>query len=281
MRYQELITYSVTNAAIAKLKDEYLQLKVVGFTDKKGYALCHEARMILVSKRGEVEKRRKELKSDSLAFGKQVDSEARRITLELESIENHLREQQDIIDKEKVRIKEEAERIQKEKSEAIRHRLNERVKNLISVGAEFLLEEIEQLSDEDFDLMLSRVTARFNEETKQAELIAEELLKAKKEQDRTAKILREQQEENGRLILEAARRDREALDRELAERKDRERKEKEINDAIIAVKIKAEKLARENLADQAMFDSVKIEFPTIEICWGEICRLRKEAAQKI
>jgi hypothetical protein len=63
----------------------------------------------MVSKRNEVEDKRKELKADSLKFGRAVDDEAKRLTLMLSPIELHLKAEKDKIDSEKKRIAEEEE----------------------------------------------------------------------------------------------------------------------------------------------------------------------------
>ena len=55
----EMIQYSVTDKAIAEMKEEYLSLEVKDFGDKKGYMACYEARQAVKKKRCDVEKKRK------------------------------------------------------------------------------------------------------------------------------------------------------------------------------------------------------------------------------
>ena len=96
--------YNVSDAAIAEMSEMYLPLKVSGLDDKEGYEKVRAARLNVKTKRCEVEKKREELKHESLEYGRAVDAEAKRLTALLAPIEKHLTEQQDIIDKEKKRI---------------------------------------------------------------------------------------------------------------------------------------------------------------------------------
>ena len=105
----ELKKFSLTDAAIEQMEKEFLPLVVKGVEDKDGYKAVREARLTVKEHRVKVEKTRKELKADSLAFGKAVDGEAKRITTKLESIETHLQEQEDIVAKEFERRKAEEE----------------------------------------------------------------------------------------------------------------------------------------------------------------------------
>ena len=111
----ELKKFSLTDAAIEQMEKEFLPLVVSDVEDKDGYKAVREARLTVKEHRVKVEKTRKELKADSLAFGKAVDGEAKRITTKLESIETHLQEQEDIVAKEFERRKAEEERLKQEK----------------------------------------------------------------------------------------------------------------------------------------------------------------------
>lgn len=85
-----LITFSVSDAAIAQLAAEYMPLKIIDINDAAGFKRVHDARMNVKEKRVLVEKTRKELKADALEFGRKVDGEAKRLTSLLEPIESHL-----------------------------------------------------------------------------------------------------------------------------------------------------------------------------------------------
>jgi hypothetical protein len=132
---KEMITtalqqYNITDAAIAKYKAEYMALSVQGATDEEGYKIVKSARMEIVHKRTDVEKKRKELNSDALKYKKAVDDEAKRITALLAPIEDHLIAQEKIIDDEKARIKAEAEA-----KEAAR--ISDRINRLYVMGCTF------------------------------------------------------------------------------------------------------------------------------------------------
>ena len=81
----QTVEYSVTDAKIAELKEVYSV--VPDASTKAGYADVKAALKVLVPLRTGVEKKRKELKKDALAWGKLVDSEAKRITSALIEIE--------------------------------------------------------------------------------------------------------------------------------------------------------------------------------------------------
>ena len=105
----ELQKFNIADAAISKMSAEYLPLKVKGLDDKEGLKKVHDARIVIKNKRVEVEKKRKELKASSLAFGQAVDGEAKRITGLLLPIEAHLENEESIVEREKERLQLEVE----------------------------------------------------------------------------------------------------------------------------------------------------------------------------
>ena len=107
-----IVKYDVTDAAIAQMGKEYMLLTVKDMEDEAGFTLVHEARMTVKTHRVAVEKRRKALKADALAWGKKVDGEAKRITALLAPIEAHLTGEEKKITDEKESIKQ--EKIKKE-----------------------------------------------------------------------------------------------------------------------------------------------------------------------
>jgi uncharacterized membrane protein YqiK len=139
----ELQKFSVTDAAIAKAKKNYMVLTISGLEDAEGYKLVHESRMKVKSKRVEVEKTRKELKADALAYGKAVDARAKEITTQLEEIENYLYTQEKVIDDEKEAIRTKAKREQEEKERIERERIEaERQAEIDRINKE---QEVERL----------------------------------------------------------------------------------------------------------------------------------------
>lgn len=289
----DLIVYSVTDAAIEKLKEEYLPLKVSGIDDKDGYAACYKARIEVKGYRVEVEKRRKELKAESLEFGRKVDAEAKRITERLEVIENHLQAQQDIVDNEKRRIKEEEERKAQEK-------FNNRVASLQKYNANYSLDAIKSMSDSDYDSFLSSAKDSFEVAEKKRVEDQERLRVLEAERAEQAAKLKAQEEENRRLQAEIIakqkaelaekeaqlKKEREAKEAEDRKRAEEERKKVEAENKRIAEesaaklkaeqeKKKAEAEAAKKVADKKLFEEIKKSFPTIESAWVEIARLRK------
>lgn len=101
-----LVNYDVTEAQIATLREEYAGLTC---DTPQGYEAVRVAIGQLRTIRTTIEKRRVELKADALAFGRLVDSEARRFTLMAEEIEEPLKAKKAIIDDEAARVKREAE----------------------------------------------------------------------------------------------------------------------------------------------------------------------------
>jgi hypothetical protein len=123
MSNQELIDFNVSDAAIAELSAQYMPLKINGVVDKDGAKVVNAARKVVKGYRIDVDKRRKELNADALEWQRKINAEAKRITLLLEPIENHLAN-------EEKRIEDEIERIRREKERADADRLQVRVLKL-------------------------------------------------------------------------------------------------------------------------------------------------------
>lgn len=103
----ELVKFSVSDAAIAELSKKYMSLKVHGLEDRDGLAAVHSARMEVKNLRVDVEKTRKKLKEASLEYGRKVDAEAKRLTINLGKIESHLEAEESIVAVEKERLRQE------------------------------------------------------------------------------------------------------------------------------------------------------------------------------
>lgn len=288
------VKYDVSLAHIEKLKEQYLPLTVSGVDDKEGYEKCKTARKGVKDLRIKVEKRRKELKEDSLAYGKMVDSKAKELSEPLKEIEAHLQSQERIIDDEKKRIKEEEERKKREQVEA-------RMKALAMVGYHNLsMEALAIMPEEQYQQILIKATEEKHEKEKEEEERRAKLAALEKERAENEAKIRAQEEENRRLKQEALERERkenERLQREaeekarearkaeeakaraeaeakakeearLAAEREKERKEQEEREA-------REREAQQKIADEKMFAAIKAEFSTLESAWTEIARLRK------
>ena len=85
-----VIEYNPTNASIAVLAEKYKDLPDI--KTKGGYEAAKVCIREITTLRTGVEKKRKELKADSMAYGKKVDEEAKRITANLKAIEQPVRD---------------------------------------------------------------------------------------------------------------------------------------------------------------------------------------------
>jgi phage-related minor tail protein len=269
---KQLVTYDITDAAIHQMEQAYMGYTIMGLEDKEGFDMVHEARMVVKGKRIEVEKRRKELKADALAWGRKVDSEAKKIFKKLEPIENHLKAEEDKITEEKRRIKEEEERKEQE-------RVQERIDQLAKFEFSMPFFEVAVMTDEEFNITLAN--AATTHEIKLAERAAEERIqKEKEETDRFAreaeenrlalerqrlKEIREEQEAEAAKIKAEQQRvaeERQALEDEKRkaveekERREREKKEKANREKADAKPQRKQHLFK--LAD-AFFDNLEID----------------------
>lgn len=246
--------FNVTDATIAEYKTKFMPLTVKGLEDKEGLKAVHDARMVIVKKRTEVERVRKELKADALEYGRQVDGEAKRITTLLEPIESHLSAEEQKIEDEKAKIKAEAEQRETE-------RINARIEKLIAHGMNyngtdyflpgrifdaFIItpSEIKISTDAEFDLFLDTLRIHNDkikaEKAEQLRLEQEEKIRLEKialeqkiEQDRLDKIAKEQADQAAKIKAEQEKIDAEKKrieDQKLKEIADKKRRE-EIKEA--------------------------------------------------
>lgn len=100
----QVVEYSITDAAIAKMSEAYLSLVITDLENKEEFDAVHSARMAVKGKRIEVDKKRKELKADALAWGKKVQDEANRIFALIEPIESHLKKEENKLVEEQKRL---------------------------------------------------------------------------------------------------------------------------------------------------------------------------------
>ena len=116
-----LVKYSATEAGLATLKAD-LAGKTYDLKTVKGNDAARGDRLRCVTLRTTLEKRRKEFKAPALAYGKLIDTEAARITAEIEALEQPIDEQirADEARREAARV--EAARIEAARKE--RHRTN-------------------------------------------------------------------------------------------------------------------------------------------------------------
>jgi len=267
-KINDLVVYSPTEAAIVEMRTKYMALSVAGLDDKQGYEACKKARIEVKGYRVMVDKQRKDFKKDALEYGRMVEAKAQAIIGPLEEIEAYLRAQQDVIDKEKQRQAEEAERKSRELFD-YRQRELFKYRSMQYVSPEQLV----AMDEEDFQALLSKVMDDYfaeqkkqeEENTRLAKLEAERKeheakISAQAEENRRlqAKIIKQQEDENNELLKKAA----------LQKQKEAEEK---------AAREAREREAVLKIADEKLFAEIKAQFPTVELAWMEIARLRKSS----
>lgn len=192
---QELTKFDVVIPAVNELAQEFMPLKIESIEDKDGYAQVSKALKFVISKRTAVEEKRKELKADSLAFGRAVDARAKEITAMLSPIEEHLKNEKAKIDAEIERIKQEEE---KRKQEVI----NSRSRRLFDLGVVMNMTEFiwtSKLSNEVIEMPKINLEIFSDEEFEEAYLE----FKRKIDAENTIIAEREAKEKAEREALEA------------------------------------------------------------------------------
>lgn len=222
----EIVEYSKTEAALADLTARYKGV-LYDVTTREGMKDAVAGRAELRDLRVALEKTRKEIKEPALRRSQQIDSEARRITAALESLENPIDEQ----------IKSETKK--KEREEAERLRL-EAEKVAAEEKARKDAEEA-KMATERAELAKQRAEL---DKANQERLAAEAASRAKIEREETAaRMVREEADRASRLKIEheerIARQAREVEEANLkaerdkaeAERREIERQKNELLDA--------------------------------------------------
>lgn len=166
--------------AIVLMAEDYMPLSVSGPDDKDGFQSVVEARKKVKRIRLAVEKQRKGLKADSLRYGKEVDTEAKRIAGLIAPIETHLIAQEKI-------VTDEAARIQRKQAEAAEREFQQRIDALNECGASIDIKAIRGMSEEDFDWHIMKVRKDAREAKERQQRVEDELaeLRAKVAQHKT------------------------------------------------------------------------------------------------
>lgn len=244
--------YSATDAALAELRTKY-EAVVFDVTTTKGMDQAKKARAELREHRVSLEKERVRIKAPALERCRQIDSEAKRITAELEALEEPIDQQIKKEEERKAAEKAERERIERERIEAINARFNE-IKALplvaVSATADEIREQIEEadlIETQSFPedlraaaeyekriainalraaldrrLMADEEAARIQAERAELERLRAEAAAVQAEKDRLA------EEERQRVLEEERRKEAQArAEREAAERAAREAREEE------------------------------------------------------
>ncbi len=246
MIQNEIITFNITDNAIAELSAQYTGL-VASFGDTRAEKQLREAIAVLRDYRVQVEHRRKELKADALEYGKKVDAEAKRITENLLKIEEPLKANKEQIDAERERIKEEKRVAEVKRIETIQKKIFA-IKELVFKAANEPIEEIRtiidilqenKISQEEYQEFFKQAWDTYLEVSDKLGIILmekqKEILKKKEREQEELKLKEERaklaaekkaNEEEKALILQ----EREKLAREQAEAIERTEREKAKDD---------------------------------------------------
>lgn len=106
-----IVAFSRTESALATLRENYEGV-VYDVATATGLAEAKAARKDIITHRTSLEKKRVEIKAPYLEYGRLLDTEAKRITAELESLENPIDSQIKAEEKRLADIKAEADRIE-------------------------------------------------------------------------------------------------------------------------------------------------------------------------
>jgi hypothetical protein len=230
----KLVKYSVTDSEIAKIKERFDGLKV---TDKETYEIARKGISEVRTLRTTVEKKRKELKADALAYGRAVDGEAKRITALLVEIEEPLKAEKNRVDEEKRLEKERKEREAKEKEEARVNAIQGKIDCIRNLG--------KLRAGMDRDEMKANLKSLQDTEIKEDDLqeFAPEAISAKEAaiESMNDAILLDEERERKELELAKAQAEREAEEARLAA----ERQKLEAERAEAEAKAQAEREAME------------------------------------
>ncbi len=115
------IAMPTTSEKIEEYRSKFGALTIKGIDDKEGYENVTKALSVLRSTRVAIEKTRKDLKADSLEYGRRVDAIAKELTSSIEALEVPLSSAKQSIDQEK-------ERLKREKAEAAQRALEEEIR---------------------------------------------------------------------------------------------------------------------------------------------------------
>lgn len=148
------VRLAVTREEIQQLKDELLPLKINGIADKAGYKVADAKRKMVRKKRIAINNYVESIKKAVNAWKSDLMEDGEFVNNSLLEIENHLGDQQDVVDAEKTKIKEE-----KEKEEA--EKLAARVAKLNEYSYPFDPAILKKLTDPEFESTVAMAKMKF------------------------------------------------------------------------------------------------------------------------
>ena len=258
---QGLARCSATDAALAELREAYVDLTIDGVDDREGFDAVHSARMHVKGLRVAVDQTRKELKADALRYTQAIDGEARRLTAALREIEDPLQAVESEVAAERKRLKAQAEA---EKLARLAQRIAS-LEKLGAMGGGYTPALVMAWDEETFAEALVKAEEAFAER-EAARLEAEEQRRREGEQ-RRAQEAEERAELERKLAAEEAKRaeERAAHEAKLAE----ERRHREVAEERAAEIERAQQLERER---EARTEALK---PKARVVWELAARVEE------
>ena len=281
-----IVAYSRTEHALAILRGKY-KGATYDLTTTAGDKLARAARLELKTLRTDLEKKRAELKAPALLFGKTIDSEAARLTAEIQALETPIDAQIKADEKRR-----EDERIAKEQAEAARRKVHTdgiaKIAGYVGLATDLpaeriaagiaYLEALDLAGFEEFVTEATETRARtvsalqalhtkaVSREAEAARLEAERVEQARiaAEQAETARKLKEQQDE---------------LDRQRAEVQQREERIRKEEEARAAEKVRQEQEAELERQRQALLAEQKAAEKARQDEWLASAEAREQARQ--
>ena len=239
-----VVELAVSDAIIEQYREEFSGLIA---NTREGYEDVRKAIAVCRTTRTGIEKKRKELNEDARQWINTVNSEAKRLTIAIEGIEEPLKAKKQVVDDEKERIKREAE-------DARQRKINDRiVAFLTEAGVTCSVTDAEKWTDEEFEAKLAEARALHLQQMESLRLQEEE--RQRVEAERAEEMRRQQEEiERQRSELERMRAEQERarLEYEAAMAKVREEQE-------AIARAEREKLEAERAALRAERDRVAAE----------------------
>lgn len=277
VEYPQLKKYNLADIGIAKMEQEFKDLVIKDKDDTEGYKKVNSAISVVRSKRLEVEAVRKDLKADSLNYGRIVDAEAKRIQELIEPIETRLKNEKQYID-------DEIRKIEEEKAAKEKALIDGRKNDLFNMGMlynpsgslyykEFVISEMEitVMNNQEFADYLEKVNAQIKAD-EEAKAIEEQ-----KQEDERKRLLEESEKlEKQKKEQEEAQAKIDEANLKIKQENDRIQKEKDMAE----FKIKAQKEAKDNAEKQAKADADERLRKAKEKADAEIRKIKADAEKK-
>lgn len=222
-----------SDTGIAALKKRYGSVVVKGRDDAAGYEVAKLARDDVRGYRLEIEDTRVELKADSLAYGRAVDAEAKRLQSLLAPLEQLLVDQLEVVDGPKRAEKAERERLFKEK-------IDLRLQQLLAVGVVERRDLVEGMGDDEFTQRLATASAAFRQK------------KEDERKQRQAQKLEEERQTKERERLAAERAELERGQAELRRQQEAQRVQADERDRVERERVADEERKREEEASRPL-----------------------------